>query len=637
VPLFVAIRKFVRLKRFYLRPPVPVVSSDIFFMTKNQININGLFTCPQESGTTRPELKPSVVLQEFFSGTRSASSSSSSLRLECSRASQSVLRNTHICLQYSTIQLRMMDPLGASNFLTDGDAFNQDFDKIDADFDASDFNVDQSDIDDLLGEEGEGSAFNLNDSDFQNLMHSDELLLDSAVDGSAQSFVDRLRTMPIVEVDHLHADAVVTVDFMRREENGSMQQPQNNTQALNIQDTQPDPLWGSLNSGVMGSLNSGGMMPQQAVMQQHSMLMQQQTMMQQSAPQDRGADALQSMIDQAINDSSSEDNMMMHQMGAEPEPVGGGVDLEEEKMKLLSRLSEIQQRQSHSQTRNSRMPQSTNNMFLQNNNTLSQVHAMPNISNFLQMQQQQQQQKNDLTSTGVASIGGMGGESSGGETPLTSFLRGGRKQQPAASRLSQKIGGAPRVANIFSEPPMEFDNPLLRSSRSKNQLFGAMNRSDVSTEMVKQLSARSLMARSDSSMKLTGGGQGGSSSNRNATWGDGPRSGSSFKSSGILPKHASENHLLRQAKGGLVRSRSKPGFISRENSIYSNMKKNNSRNQLSSEDTLGELLPRKRRSQGVGAKHKLGKSRSVPHTMMNNSSKGGGSSTSNGYQKNFMW
>jgi hypothetical protein len=476
----------------------------------------------------------------------------------------------------------MMDPLGASDFLTDGDAFNQDFDKIDADFDVSDFNLEQSDIDNILGEEGGGSACNLNDSDFHNLMNTDELLQYSAADGSAQPFVDRLTTMPIVEVDQLHADDVVPVDFMRTGENGSMQQPQNKIQALNSQDTQPDPIWGSLNSGGMGSLNSGGMMPQQAVMQQQSMLMQQQTMMQQSAPQDGGVHALQSMIDQAIEDSSSEDNiMMMHQMGTEPEPVGG-VDLEEEKMKLLSRLNEIQQRQSHSQTRNNRMPQNTNNMFPQNNNNVSQVHAMPNISNFFQMQQQQQQQKkNNLTSTGVASIGGMGGDGSGGETPLTSFLRGGRKQQLSASRFSQKIGGAPKAANIFSEAPMEFDNPLLRTSRSKNQLFGAMNRSDVSTEMVKQLSARNLMARSDSSMKLTGGGQG-SSSSRNATWGDGPRSGSSFKSSGILPKHASENHLLRQAKGGLVRSRSKPGFISRENSIYSAMRKNNnSKNQLS--------------------------------------------------------
>ena len=271
----------------------------------------------------------------------------------------------------------------------------------------------------------------------------------------------------------------------------------------------------------------------------------------------------------------------------------GSVDLEQEKLKLLSRLNEINQRQNLSQS--------------VGGNQGGNQFANPSPA----MQSVRQQQNRP-----VASVAGMG---SSGETPLTSFLRKTQKAEPSSgaaaagrSMLSANVPGAPRAASIFNESPANFDNPLLGGA-------------GINPELARKLSARSLMARAGSGQHLRGGVQASSGGSGNATWGNGPNTTGSFKTSGILPKHASDNHLLRAGRGGgLVKSRSRQGNISRENLRYL---KSVARN--TSEDSLGHLLPVKRRPQSTGAKHKLGLSRSNPFLTSGNASGYGSSSNMN--------
>jgi hypothetical protein len=198
----------------------------------------------------------------------------------------------------------------------------------------------------------------------------------------------------------------------------------------------------------------------------------------------------------------------------------------------------------------------------------------------------------------------------------------------------------PKAASIFSETPMDLEamnsqselmssKSFLQKTNSRGQLLASMDRSTASQEMVKNISARNMLreglSRQGSGRSVTGG-------TKNATWGtDGTRK-PSYRTSGILPKHASENHLMRQ--GSLSKSKNKIGSASRENSLYNLMKRNSSKNLLQRQESLSQLLPIKRRSAGV-SKHKLGTSRSVPHLMVSNSNKGGAST--NEYEKNAMW
>mmetsp|Transcript_81241 Transcript_81241/g.227749 ORF Transcript_81241/g.227749 Transcript_81241/m.227749 type:complete len:224 (-) Transcript_81241:103-774(-) len=219
-----------------------------------------------------------------------------------------------------------------------------------------------------------------------------------------------------------------------------------------------------------------------------------------------------------------------------------------------------------------------------------------------------------------------------GETSLTSFLRKSQKTQPSAaaanagmSMLSSNVPGAPMAASVFSQNPAEFDNSMLLGRRkSNNPLFGAMDRTTASQDMVRKLSARSLLARTDSGARIRASGLVGQGNHGNATWGDNSSPSLSFKTSGILPKHASDNHLLRAARGGLVNSRSKQGNMSRENLRHTKMSSMGSRHP--SEDSLGGLPIKVRH----GSKHKMGLSRSSPY-LTNNQGNAGGSTMNAGW------
>jgi hypothetical protein len=349
----------------------------------------------------------------------------------------------------------------------------------------------------------------------------------------------------------------------------------------------------------------------------------------------------------------------------------GSADLEREKMKLLSRLQEINSRQ--------------------------QAPAMMMMQ---QQQQQQQQQQNQrpaglvASNSGVASIIGTGGGAAvgggtTGETPLQSFLRSKNKGGVAsvatampskASMLSQNIPGAPAAASIFTAAPMDFrgspsSNPFLRpaAAGTGNPLLASMSKSSSSQNMIRQtLSGRNLRAsgvslsgRSDPKLMdmlrsdVGGGAGGGGGGGQNATWGSsGMSSGagrSAYTSSGILPKHASDGHLLGagNVSASLAKQKNRIGSISRENSLYNLMKnKQGSHKNLNSlvrqgsnqrlgsltksgsrgglHGSSGSLLPARRGGGRVNTKHKLGASVSVPYMRMN-------TSPAPGHQGNALW
>lgn len=480
-----------------------------------------------------------------------------------------------------------------SNMLAEGDPFLTDDEKID--FDRNDFKniMDSTELDKALSEEVNWGEFNFDDADIDKMVNPDDLNFDG-LEGSDGSF-DGLANMPIVEVDEDQVEQLL--GNIAKEENISVPvkpaYPSHTAMQLEADDpmfeAQPDPLLGRLS-------RRGSTMYGAAPSTQPPFIMQDMA---------QEVDALQRMVDDAVMHSIPRTVNQESQVTRNQPAM---MDLEQEKLRLLSRLNEINQRQHLTST--------TADPFL-SSGTMSQLSA--------RMMHQQQQPPQ----AAVASVGTM---NHAGETPLTSFLRKNQKTQPIApaTARSMNLPGASNAASIFAESPMQFDNPLLRGTHTKqNTLFGAMDRTTASQEMVRKLSARSLLARSDSGQNIRGGLAPHEMHGANQAWGDtaAQRPTMSFKTSGILPRHASDNHILRAgAKGSLIRSRSKNTSLSRENLLY--MKKT-SQSRNNSDDSLGSLLPVKRAG---GTKYKVGISRSTPRLNVNGPQSGQG-----GSQMNAMW
>ncbi len=447
---------------------------------------------------------------------------------------------------------------------------------------------DDAELNKVLGEEVAWGDFDFDDGDIgdiDNMVHPDGLLLDD-LDESDGS-VDRLSSMPIVEVYDDQVEQLLR--NIADEENisipSSHMYPSRTTQQVDqtrMHEAQPDPLLGRLSRAGNNNIYTSMASPPSS----------QPFVLQEMAQE---VDALQRMVDDAVMYGVPMNN---HPTVSSHNQV---LDLEQEKFKLLSRLNEINQRQHMTNTVSSLM--SSGNMPQRGNSMASQTKP-----------------------AGIASVGDM---RSAGETPLTSFLRKNQKAQPAAAAGTNTVSMnnplIPNAASVFTGSSMQLNNRLVGHSGNQNPLFGAMDRTTMSQEMVRKLSARSILARSDSGQLLPGGIHAQEYNDRNAAWGDDPLSAKGFKSSGILPRHASDNHLLRaSSKSGMIRSRSKNTSLSRENLLYM---KRSSRN--NSEDSLGSLLPVKRSG---GAKYKVGHSRSTPRLMMNGHQ--GGQS---GSQMNAMW
>ena len=203
--------------------------------------------------------------------------------------------------------------------------------------------------------------------------------------------------------------------------------------------------------------------------------------------------------------------------------------------------------------------------------------------------------------------------------------------------------------------------------------------------MIRKLSARNVRASGivvgrNSRQNLLGDEymSGGASRSRNAAWGVDSngmeatgvagRPKEFFRTSGILPKHASDGHLLRTGAIGasMAKTKNRLGSLSRENSLYNLMSNKNrhgsqknlgmmskdgsyknlsmlsrqsSQQSMAREDSTGSLLPTKRGGRTSGSsKYKMAGSRSVPHMIVNNANSSRGPSTSGqGRPQNALW
>ena len=576
----------------------------------------------------------------------------------------------------------MMDQLKMPNEVGDGNdnVFSQDFDKLDLDFDGSGL-----DMEEILGVEAKDGGFDL-DGDLNKLMAQDgsgPLPLLEQSDSSLQKLVSNmpgiLEDTPQTneQLGGLHMMQQQQQKVNMRAMNNQMNQHMNMQQAINQQlDTSMGSQMSTQMANQMNNMNLGG---QQMNNQMNNMIgaqiqvnnqrmdnsmnsqisgmtqqtdpllgnlknsgsMQRQQQQHRNNQQSSGVpDALQLMVDQAMQGGPSAGGVMP----AMSENEMRTVDLEQEKMKLLSRLQEINKRQQgdmnqaqsmndmsmlmaqQRQQQQQQHQQQQNSMFMQQKNNM--MGGMPQSNNFYQQQQPKKQPLTTSTTSvggGVASVGGVSGGK--GETPLSAFLRGSRKSQqpppvakpaPPQSALNKNIAGAPKAASIFAQMGQmssELDAIQAQSNMMNNKGLGnpqfrtAMDASSASQEMVRKIQM----------MRGQAGGMGRNPGSRgNASFGaDGSRKTTNYRTSGILPKHASETHLMRKA--GLAKSKSKPGSLSRENQLYSLMKRTSSKNSMSRDDSLSQLFPIKRRPSSA-SKHKLGYSRSQGNIVMDGSS-----------------
>ena len=474
-----------------------------------------------------------------------------------------------------------MDAPGGNPFGADGDPESIDAPKIDFDGNYFDNIMGSDELDKMLNQEG---GFDFNESDIDEMISGDNLSL-----GSGTS-IDQLTKMPIVE---LSDDAVENLlETIAKEENIPIPEGPISRQRMTrhdeyiIQDTTPDPLLGSLSRqpDVMAGQGAKWATPSTA---HYKSPFQMKDISQE-------VDALQRMV----NNSVASNDLTGHN---EQQLRGGHLDLEFEKMKLLTRLNEINQRQSSLSMFDHN---SSGNQYKQSN--LPAVGGISAMGDMLRLQQRQ---------SAVASAGSM----RSGETPLTSFLRKTQKASPTVvsagvNSLSTNVPGAPQAASIFSEMQWMNQRSYPRDGGPNSQHFTAdMGGLSARQNMVHNMSGRSVLAHSDSGAHIRSGVLPRVGETGNAVWGE--AKSASFASSGILPKHMSDNSLIRSGvRNGLIKNSSK-NSLSREN--LRGFMRTHSR---TSEDSLGghNIIPIKRR-QGTGTKYKVGNSRSVPHLFMESS------------------
>jgi len=512
--------------------------------------------------------------------------------------------------------LALMDAPGGNPFAADEDPVSIDAPKIELDGNFFDNVMGSDELDRMLNQEG---GFDFNESDLDKMINGDNLSLGSG------SSLDQLAKMPIVEFCD---DAVENLlESIAKEENIPIPEGPISRQRMTphdeyiIQDAPPDPLLGSLSRPQNGMAGQGTWATPSTVHYKSPFHMKDIS---------QEVDVLQRMVNHAVASNEL--------VGPnERRPHGGHLDLEHEKMKLLTRLHEINQRQNSLNLMDSNV---SGNQYVQSNlasnqyvqSNLASIGGMSALGDMLRMQQRQ----NDLSSAG---------STRSGETPLTSFLRKNQKASPAvvsagANLVSRNDPGATQAASVFSETQwMNHHSPYGHDDGPTSHHFlGAMDRTSARQNMThNNMAGRSVLARSDSGAHMRSGVLPRVGESANATWGD--AISPSFVSSGILPKHMSDNSLARSGvRNGLIKNPSKTS-LSREN--LRGFMRAHSR---TSEDSLGgsNIIPIKRR-QGTGTKYKVGNSRSVPHLFMENSGSRGDlsqqGSTYNDHtpQKNAAW
>lgn len=511
-------------------------------------------------------------------------------------------------------------------------------------------------------------------------------------DNASQSSIDHLLSMKMFEVDDPNTQTAASSAYY---EDNHVDQPPS-----------VDPLLGELS----GSFSGEQRQHQQQQYHFHDQEQQQPQYNQNYGIQEQehnqslsnDTTEIQFMVDKAMHNQNTVDGF-----GGIPSGLSqlGTLELEQEKLKLLKRLQEINLRQQQP----SSGVVSAHSLFGQDQHQQDELPTSQILSSssspFMQMQHQASRPRQPLvtttTATTVASVSSLGGGPGGGETPLQSFLRskgagGTAMGNPAPSGSggsSSSLFGQTKAASILDAAPMDFgmssSNPFLRGTGAgglaglrsasghrtgANPLMGAMDRSTLTQDLIRKLSSQSLRASGNSGQNLMAGDNmygGGGGQSLNAGWGVpssggvatirgvGGRTKDFFRTSGIIPKHASDGHLLAAGAVGasMAKTKNRLGSLSRENSLYNLMSHNKNRlgsqhknlgmlnrqssNQsLGREDSTGSLLPTKRGGRVGGiAKYKMAGSRSVPHIVPN-----GGHSTTRpstlsgqGNQQNAMW
>lgn len=520
-----------------------------------------------------------------------------------------------------------MDELNLDNgdFIADG-----------RDFDGT-AGLDTVDIDKLLsGEEMLGSfnmheadyskgSFNINDSELLNLMSQDQaaslpepdVALTEVLNLTSDSSIDNLVSMPLVELDgSLEPDPFAESPHMNS--NSSMNHRMQQTQLNMNQMQHPQPHMNQMQSQHINMpQNMRNRLPH---MNQHQVQRQQMHM----SPNLTMSGNMQQMMAPAQNPGP---RMFSPPPQRERQSSTTVEDLEREKLKLLSKLSEINKRQSQiNETSNNMMPQGIGGEDLNQQQTimmqqLNNIHVQQTSPAPQQQQQMMQQmggmrQQHERPKPSLASAVAEMSVKDTGESPLTSFLRqkgggggGGSAVQNSGVRNSS--------ASVFSAKPMAED-PFNRGQTPN--LSGAMDRSTATHAMIKKLAFKT-----DGTVGRSAGRSAGRSGN--ATWGADSGKSQGYRYSGILPKHASDGHLLRASGLG---SRGSKTSLSKDNLLYGlgrskgrtsaqskdslhGLVKRGSSNRLSSnalKEDFGGAIPRKGRA--GASKYKFGISGSVP-------------------------
>eukprot|EP00980_Cylindrotheca_fusiformis_P005648 scaffold1184_cov132-Cylindrotheca_fusiformis.AAC.69 len=497
-----------------------------------------------------------------------------------------------------------MDDLNLSNGDFDGDF-------------ADTSGLDSAEIDKLLSAGGNIGSFNMNDAELLNLMNQDR---SSALSGSdnalaevlnmtSDSSIDKLVSMPLVELDcSLEPDPFADSSVMNQNsvmnqmQNGSMNQFQNPHQSMpqRMQNRQAD--WN----------------------QQNQMQQQQMTM----TPNPTPSGNIQQMVSPHEN---SGPRLFSPPPQRERQSSATVEELEQEKLKLLSKLNEISKRQSQINETSNVMPQGIGQeemnqqqmmmmhqqldsiQMQQNRQTPQGNHYQPQQQMTIQQMRglQQQQQRVSQNPSLASAVAGMSVKDTG-ESPLTSFLR--QKGASGGMPSVQTSGVRSSSASVFNSNQISKDT---FNRRQAPDLSGAMDRSIATHAMIKKLAFKT-----DTASGRSGGRSG------NATWGTDSGKSQGYRYSGILPKHASDGHLLRVSGLGMRGSKTS---LSKDNLLYGlgrskgrhssqskdslhGLAKKGSSNRLSSNalnrDELGGSIPRKGRA--GPSKYKFGVSGSVP-------------------------
>jgi hypothetical protein len=509
--------------------------------------------------------------------------------------------------------LSMRDSLGDGDFLVNG----QEFDEAPAATIPFAMGSDDNDIERLFHEETNSNSFNLNDTELLNLMSHEQssipgsdialnnILEASAHSSTAHSSLDNLVNMPMVEIEG--ADAAMVLDMQR----GGAQNAA--LQGLNMQNKQSDPLLGTLMN------QNRGMSPQMQGTQ---------------ANRGQNPNIAMQMMEPIQNPGPG---MFQPPSTVPTQGQSQTVDLQREKLKLLSKWNEINKRQ---------MQNTSNNMMPPPQRILNQQQMMQQMNNIQMQQKNMMQQQQIMQMRGVqpmknkATLSNAVGSMSlkdAGESPLTSFLRAKGPSQA----FQPSVTTSKSSASVFGREGVSLDPFNKGRPNSQHQLLGIMDRSVVSHNMVKQLkfmttdaSGRNITQSAVGSPGNEKGG-GGTSETNKVHW---------YRYSGILPKHASDGHLLR-AKG-LGRWKGKAASVSKDNmlsnfarskglspsrdSLHGIVTKNSSK-KLKQDDLFG-TVPRKGRNGNV--KYKFGQHGSVGNLAQTGKGSQGDANQSQG---NAMW